>query len=486
MANMDDEVIGGAAAGDARFGDESYSRVTVVGRGGTAAVHRAVRASDGAVVAIKVFDADEQRSFERQVRAADLLHNVPGVAPTLDHGTTPDGQRYLVTSFVAGGSMADRLRRSGAMSPDRVAAMGRALAITLEQAHRAGVLHRDIKPSNVLLGSDDSVVLSDFGAAGFVDTATASATMAVTLLYAAPEVLEGASADERSDVYSLGLTLLAAAVGRSPFGDADTPGPTGVAAIVNRICSDGVPEAGFDGLPDGLAAVLRCATELDPADRYDDAAGFAAALGQVAGDLDVVPDGTTTTRRRGARRSGSRVLMSAAAAVLAVGAIGGAVLLTGDDTADPTESLGEPVTERDGRLGPLYEQGYANYVGLLEPGCRDDEDLVELSIHAGPADMAAGVDTPWDAVDGEGAGTFMSYMPCDTGIDQARYLLGATGRWFVVVAEFPEDQYERMSGWMRENENSPSPDFTVDDDIRATLADPENYRGWAVIDQEAE
>ncbi len=87
---------------------------------------------------------------------------------------------------------------------------------------------------------------------------------------------------------------------------------------------------------------------------------------------------------------------------------------------------------------------------------------------------------------GDGAGTFMSYMPCDTGIDEARYILGATGRWFVFVAEFDDEQYERMSTWMRENENSPSPDYTVDEDILATLEDPDVYRGWASIDQAAE
>lgn len=485
---MDDEERGRAAADDVRFGSESYSRPTVVGRGGTATVYRAVRASDGQVVAIKVFDADQQRSFERQVRAADLLHDVAGVAATLDHGTTPDGARYLVSSFVSGGSLAARLRADGGLPSRQVGELGRILATTLDRAHAAGVLHRDLKPSNVLLDVDGSAVLTDFGAAGFVDAATASETMAVTLLYAAPEVLEGAAADERSDVYSLGLTLIAATIGRSPFGDTGTPGATGVASMVNRICSAGVPDAAFTQMPDGLAAVLRAATELDPDDRYQHAVDLAAALSDVAADPTVVPDGTTTRRRASGRRRRNGVLMGTAAVVLAVGVLAAAVVLTRTDDADAElhEQFGGPVTEANGILGPLYEQSYANYVGVLDPGCDDDDRLVELSIHAGPDDMAAGVDTPWDAVDGEGAGTFMSYMPCDTGIDQARYLLGATGRWFVVVAEFPEDDYERMSGWMRENENSPSPDFTVDDDIRETLADPESYHGWAIIDQEAE
>jgi len=125
-------------------------------------------------------------------------------------------------------------------------------------------------------------------------------------------------------------------------------------------------------------------------------------------------------------------------------------------------------------------------VGVLDPGCGDDQRLVELSIHAGPEDFAAGVDTPWEAVAGEGAGTFVAYMPCDTGIDEARYFLGATGRWFVLAAELPAEMYDPISEQMRVNENSPTPDYTVDEDVLAALEDPDVYKGWAIIDQEAE
>ena len=483
---MDDRDVPSAAADtEPRSGPAGYSGLRPVGRGGTATVHRAVRTADGTVVALKVFDEGERTAYDRQVRAADVLDDVDGVAATLDHGVTDDGRPFLVSTFVDGGSLADYLQRVGALPPSRVAKLGTTLASTLAAAHSAGVLHRDLKPSNVLLDADGSPVLSDFGAAGFVDAATASATMSVTLLYAAPEVLEGASADERSDVYSLGLTLLAAATGRRPFGGLDDPGTGGLAAVVNRICAEGVPDDAFDGLPPGLTAVLRRATELDPGDRYASASDVGSALAAVAEDPSTIPPGTTTRRRprRGRRRTG--VLLGALAALLAVGVVGLAFVLSRPDDPSVPEGLGEPVTERNGRLGPLYEQSYANYVGLIEPGCADGERLVELSIHAGPEDFAAGVETPWDAVSGEGAGTFISYMPCDTGIDEARYILGATGRWFVLVAEFDEEQYERMSGWMRENENSPSPDYSVDEDMLVTLEDPDVYAGWAIIDQEA-
>ena len=92
-------------------------------------------------------------------------------------------------------------------------------------------------------------------------------------------------------------------------------------------------------------------------------------------------------------------------------------------------------------LGPLYEQSYANYVGRLDPGCEDGQNLVELSILAGPEDLAE-LSTPWEAMSGEESGAWLSYMPCDTGIDEARYILGSTGRWFVSVVEFDDELYE--------------------------------------------
>lgn len=326
-------------------------------------------------------------------------------------------------------------------------------------------------------------MLSDFGAARLTDATTSSETMAVTVLYAAPEVLEGAEATERSDVYSLGLTLLAATLGHHPFRDDDTPSGSNqaIGAVVGRICGDGIPDPGELGLPTGLAAVLACATARDPKVRYRSAERLADALAQVREAPDTIPEGTTTRNlRRGRGRRGAWIAAAAALVALAVGAW----VLQRDGPVD--SELGRRVTEQNGILGPLYEQAYATYVGMLDPGCEEDQNLVQLSIHAGPSDFARGVETPWEAVAGEDAGTFMSYMPCDTRTDEARYFLGATGRWFVVVAEFGDDQYEIMSERMRTNENSPSPDWTVDDDVLAALEDPEIYRGWAIIDQEAE
>ncbi len=477
-------------------GLEGYDRVTLLGRGGTAAVYSATRRADSTPVAIKVFDEPDSSAFSRQRRAAASLGDIDGVLGVLDEVELSDGRRCLILPFAAGGSLADHMDRFGPMAPADVAALGAPLARALGAAHRADVLHRDVKPSNVLMDGPGRTLLADFGAATTVEPSTATETMAVTIMYAAPEVLERGDADARSDIYSLGLTLLALAIGRHPMGD---EGDSGLAALINRICTDGVPDPGELGLPDGLAAVLRRASEMDPDERYASADQFAAALDEVAVAPSVAPIDSQRTPRseRRMRRAAAWMLVGVSAATIALAVLG--MQLWSADTADiaadqaddaardaTVERFGEPATEASGRLGPLYEQAYATYVGRMEPGCEDGENLVQLSIHAGPADNARRVATPWDAVAGDGAGTFVSYMPCDTGTDEARYFLGATGRWFVLIAEFSDDQYQRMSASMRDNEVSESPDYTVDDDVLETLENPDVYRGWAIIDQEAE
>jgi hypothetical protein len=233
---------------------------------------------------------------------------------------------------------------------------------------------------------------------------------------------------------------------------------------------------------------------LDPGRRYPAAGDLAAALESVVAHPDVVPEGSAERRAR-SRREAARArrlrVVASAAAVVFIGAavwIGVAAKRSADRDAERVaaiEALGPPATRRNGRLGPLYRKGDIDYVGLVEPGCRDGERLAELSIHAGPADTDRGVATPWQAVTGDGVGVFMSYMPCDTGIDEARFKLGATGRWFVFLATFPQDQYERMVSAMRANETSPSPDYTVDEDVLETLSHRGVYDGWAVIDRPA-
>lgn len=226
---------------------EGYERATFLRRGGTATLYSARRSADGEPVVIKVFDADQTPAAERHLRTQERLAGIGGALTDLDHGVLSDGRSYVVLPYIHGGSLSDHITRFGSMPPNDVAAFGAALAATLHEAHAAGVLHRDLKPSNVLLADDGRPLLCDFGAATTIELTTASETMALTVLYAAPEVLEGAPADELSDQYSLGLTLQAAASGSHPFGGTD------VAGYSCRAAPQALPGAQY-----GMKAVGRC------------------------------------------------------------------------------------------------------------------------------------------------------------------------------------------------------------------------------------
>lgn len=186
--------------------------------------------------------------------------------------------------------------------------------------------------------------------------------------------------------------------------------------------------------------------------------------------------------------------VGAVAAVLAVGVVVGAVVWADrEDNAPPraagaatttvAPSHGPRVSDGNGVLGPLFQSDDFTYQGQMTKECKRSDRWVAFSIHAGQDDRKAGIGEPWAAIGGKDAGTFMAYLPCENGGRNIRYVLRAPGRWFVSVAAVPQDQYDRMVGWMRENETSPAPDYTVDDEIRATLTDPANYLGWNIIDR---
>jgi serine/threonine protein kinase len=189
-----------------------YRLERVVGIGGMASVWLATDARLDREVAIKVLadvlalDDDYVRRFEREARvAANLSHaHLVGVYDFSVEGPRP----YLVMEYVAGGSLADRLGDPDAKRWD-ADALARELLDALAHIHRAGVIHRDIKPANVLIGTDGRARLTDFGIAqpSGATRLTKTGVVVGSGRFIAPEVMRGASASERSDLYSLGVLI---------------------------------------------------------------------------------------------------------------------------------------------------------------------------------------------------------------------------------------------------------------------------------------
>ncbi|MGW8888394.1 protein kinase domain-containing protein [Streptomyces sp. NPDC055749] len=185
------------------------------------------RATDevlGRAVAVKLLlgDRDDVSSAARfrleAQTAARLSH--PHLVAVFDFGAWED-RFYLVMELVEGRSLSDLLAAQETVHPEQVARIAGEAAAGLAAAHRQGVVHRDIKPGNLMLDSEGSVKIGDFGIAQFVDdpaTALTTAGQIVgTSLYLAPERALGRTADSASDMYSLGCVIYQLLVGHPPF-----------------------------------------------------------------------------------------------------------------------------------------------------------------------------------------------------------------------------------------------------------------------------
>lgn len=202
---------------------EGYQVGQLLGRGGMGAVYQARRLLDERVVAVKVVSAEG--ASERFRREAEALAKVshPSVVRVHDFGRA--GERlFVVMEFVEGSSLEERLKREGPQPPQRVREWARALCGALAHAHARGVIHRDLKPDNVMVRTDGSVCLVDFGLALSLEDERLTKTGQIlgTLAYAAPELLLGRpeAIGPAADVYSLGATLYALLTGQPPREDA--------------------------------------------------------------------------------------------------------------------------------------------------------------------------------------------------------------------------------------------------------------------------
>jgi serine/threonine protein kinase len=206
-----------------------YEILNVIGRGGMATVYRAHQVSMNRHVALKVLprqfinDDTYLQRFNREVKiVAQLEHR--NIVPVHDYGEH-DGQPYIAMRYMSGGSVDDMLN-NGPLDADAILKIIEQIAPALDYAHTKNVLHRDLKPSNILLDDDGGAYLTDFGIARILgeQSATNITTQGVvgTPSYMSPEQAQGHPLDNRSDIYSLGVTIFEMATARRPF-ESDTP-----------------------------------------------------------------------------------------------------------------------------------------------------------------------------------------------------------------------------------------------------------------------
>ena len=270
-----------------------YRIERLLGRGGMGAVYLAHELALDRDVAIKVLPPEQagtpqlRERFRREARTAARLNHA-NIVPLYTFGEV-DGLMYFVMGYVAGESLASRLRRGGPLASDEARTLLAELADALAYAHRHGVIHRDIKPDNILIDADSgSPRLTDFGIAKATlpDTLlTTAGQMIGTPAYMSPEQASGRlDLDARSDIYSLGVAAYEMVSGCLPF-DAKTP----MEAAMQRLTQEPRPLRAVapNVTGDLIVAIQRC-LQRDPADRWPDAKSLRSELVPIDDETDAL------------------------------------------------------------------------------------------------------------------------------------------------------------------------------------------------------
>jgi len=225
-------------------------------------------------VAVKVLHANFASDqafvtrFRREAQAAANLSH-PNIVAIYDWGQD-EGTYYMVMELIKGQTLRDVIRADGAILPRRAAEIAAETAAALSVAHQHGVFHRDVKPGNIMLTEDGSVKVTDFGIARALDDSeelTRTGAVIGTATYFSPEQAQGLPADERSDVYSLGIVLYEMLAGKAPF-----TGESPVAVAYQHVSEPAVPpqEVNPDA-PIELAAIATHAIKKRADERYQSA-----------------------------------------------------------------------------------------------------------------------------------------------------------------------------------------------------------------------
>lgn len=266
-----------------------YEIAAQIGAGGMGVVYRARDHRLERDVAIKLFplgvqvDEVARKRFRKEALAlAKLSH--PNIAAVYDIGDQ-DGTEYLVMEYVAGQSLADRVK-SGPFSVREAVSLAREVARALEEAHEQGIVHRDLKPGNIMVTPKGHAKVLDFGLAKLLvpeavgdSTLSASETVGLvgTPLYMSPEQAQGGNVDERSDLWSLGVVLYEMLTIKRPF--AGSRGGGVLRAIVEQDPKP-IRELRPD-VPKEVESVVVRAMEKDASKRYQTAVEMSAELASV-------------------------------------------------------------------------------------------------------------------------------------------------------------------------------------------------------------
>lgn len=250
---------------------DRYEIIEQVGTGGMSDVYKAKDHKLNRFVAIKVLkqEFNEDRTFVSKFRveaqsAAGLTH--PNIVNVYDVGDE-DGIYYIVMELIEGITLKKYIEKRGKIPYKEAASIAIQVANGMEAAHNHNIIHRDIKPQNIIISKEGKVKVTDFGIAKAASSSTITSSAMGSVHYISPEQARGGYSDQRSDIYSFGITLFEMLTGKVPF-----DGDTTVAVAVQHI-QDSIPAPStmVDGIPISLDQIVLKCTQKKVEYRYQNA-----------------------------------------------------------------------------------------------------------------------------------------------------------------------------------------------------------------------
>ena len=246
-----------------------YAVLSKIGAGGMADVYKGRDQMLNRYVAIKVLKKQykEDENFVRKFRseaqaAAGLIH--PNIVNVYDVGEDR-GLNYMVMELVEGITLKEYIERKGRLSHKETISIAIQMCSGIGAAHASGIIHRDIKPQNIIISKDGKVKVTDFGIAKAITSNTVSTNAMGSVHYTSPEQARGGFSDQRSDIYSIGITLFEMVTGQVPF-DGETTVEVAMKHLQQEITppSELVPD-----IPYSLEQIILKCTQKSSERRYE-------------------------------------------------------------------------------------------------------------------------------------------------------------------------------------------------------------------------
>ncbi len=253
--------------------DGRYELLELIGVGGMADIYKARDITEDRVVAVKILKTefagseDFMRRFRNESKAIALLSH-PNIVKIYDVGFTEKLQ-FIVMEYIDGINLSEYISKQGVLKWKDVVHFTMQILKALQHAHDRGIVHRDIKPQNVMLLSDGTIKVMDFGIARFnrETDKTMSEKAIGSVHYISPEQARGDVTDERSDIYSIGIMMYEMLTGKKPF---DGDSPVAIALMHMQTNAKKMSEIN-NSIPEGLEEITEKAMQKEPSKRYQTA-----------------------------------------------------------------------------------------------------------------------------------------------------------------------------------------------------------------------